>query len=110
MMVTRAVAGSQKGASGAPNWVTGDSPMLVVCSFFLAHRQSGLARGHCLLVALRVGRCGTQRAVATDYKVRLDITGLEYLPGESDGVLLTEFLAGTDVDIDFAILRPGVQA
>src|SRR5579859_7269143 len=108
MMVTRAVAGSQKGASGAPNWVAGDSLMLGICSFFLTHRQSGLAHCHRCFVARRIGRFGTQRAVAAYYKVRLDIVGLEYLPGEGDSVLLTEFLTGTHVDIDFAIFRPGV--
>src|ERR1700736_2527948 len=108
MMVTRAVARSQKGASGAPNWVTGDSLMLVTCSFFLAHRHSGRALGHCSFVASRFGRFRTQRATGAYNKMRLDVVGLEYIPGESDGVFLAEFLAGTHVNIDFAILRPGV--
>src|ERR1700676_433982 len=103
MMVTRAVVSLQKGASGAPNWVTGESLMLVTCSFFLAHRHSSRALGHCSFVASRFGRFRTQRATGAYNKMRLNIVGLEYLPGKSDGVFLAKFLAGTHVNIDLAV-------
>src|SRR5205085_7430332 len=52
----------------------------------------------------------SQGARSTHDKMRLYIVRLKHLPGEGDGVLLAEFLARADVDIDLAVLGPGVQA
>src|SRR5690348_4950838 len=106
MIVTRAVAGSQNGASGAPNWVTGESVIVSQSSFFLAHRPLRHARGHGSLVAFGIGIFGPQRPRRADHEVRLYIISLEHLLRECDGIFLTKILTRTDVDVNFTVLWP----
>src|SRR5260370_29258998 len=110
MIVTLAVAGSQYGASGAPNWVTGESVIISESSFFLAHRLLRHACGHGSLIAFRIRILGPQRTIRADHKVRLYIVALEHLLRESDGIFLTKLFARTDVDVYLAVFRPGMHA
>src|SRR5438477_255608 len=88
--------------------------MKVLCALRflpLAHpREFRLTSSHGRFVALWIGRLWAQGTICTHHKVRLYIVGLEHLSGKGDSILLAEFFARADVDINLAVLGPGVQA
>jgi len=77
---------------------------------FLAHRHFLTPCSHSSFVTCRVWRLRAQGTCATYYKMRLHIVRLKHLLSKSNSVLLAEFLAGADVDIDLAVLGPGISA
>src|SRR5579863_674186 len=106
MIVMRAVVGSQKGASGAPNWVTSDSLIELSISFFLVYLCFSHASCYSCFILCRVRHFRAQRASSTHDKMCFDIVGLENLFGKSQSIFPAKFFARTNVNIDFAILRP----